>query len=92
METLCNSCNKTFESDNVKLKTKVINGDIHQVYFRCPVCGHKFIVALTSQRSRSLQSKIKALAGKANNENDINKLRRLVKEHKTLMDELNHKK
>jgi len=73
MRVICTKgCNKEFE-DPV-FKEDKLNGDIREVYFKCPHCNWKYTCFYTDREIRKLQ----ALQRKTKDKKEFNKLKEKV--------------
>ena len=90
MKEKCSVCYKRFDAVMAK---EMLNDDLQDIYFKCPRCGEKYHLAYTNTETRKCCNEIQAAQSelKLDRENQelLNRIKRLMKHHLELMNKLN---
>lgn len=78
METYCDLCRTSFTLHGLSVE---VEGELHETYFTCPNCDHRFVCFVTDSTVRMMQSRIDSLTGKQKEQfqSDINQRMRTLK-------------
>jgi DNA-directed RNA polymerase subunit RPC12/RpoP len=92
MKSRCTNCKRIFD---VEIKHEEKNDDLHEIYFECPKCKHRYHIAYTNKATRELNFemqgvKIELLKDKTNQQL-FTRMQGLMRKHKDMMDQLNNR-
>jgi uncharacterized protein with PIN domain len=80
----CEKCNQEIQVSSSDIKEKAVGRNLHHIYYHCPVCRAKYIIAKTDKYIRELQRKLKICT-------TFEQMMEIKEEIKVAMDKLNRK-